>query len=217
MEAGFGYAPPIPDVFLPLGISFYSFQIIALAVDSYRDARSAPRSLSLYALFITFFPQLIAGPILRGPQLLPQLLEGARFSSQRRNRGLVLCAVGLIKKMVFADFLLGPFVNSIFAEPGIANAAFHWAAMYAFSFQIYFDFSGYSDMARGLALLMGFELPLNFEEPFLSRNPSELWRRWHITLSQWLRDYLYLPLGGNRSGAARTYLNLMLTMLLGGL
>jgi alginate O-acetyltransferase complex protein AlgI len=212
-----GWNPPVPDIFLPLGISFFSFQIIALAVDSYRQPEQPPPSPARYALFISFFPQLIAGPILRGPELLPQLARRSRPSTAQVRRGFWLLAAGLAKKTILADFLLSPFVDDVFGRPGVGNAAFHWVALYGFAFQIYFDFSGYTDMARGMGCLLGFDLPLNFREPYLSRNPAEFWRRWHMTLSRWLRDYVYIPLGGNRRGPGRTQLNLLLTMLLGGL
>ena len=212
-----GLDPPIPDIFLPLGISFFSFQIVALAVDTARRDGPAVASLSQYALYVSFFPQLIAGPILRGHELLPQLPGGGRIEPERTRRGIWLLASGVFKKSVMADFLLAPFADGVFGAPGLASAPFHLLAMYSFAFQIYFDFSGYTDMARGLACLLGFELPLNFREPYLSRDPAEFWRRWHITLSQWLRDYLYIPIGGNRGGSARMYVNLFLTMLLGGL
>jgi alginate O-acetyltransferase complex protein AlgI len=217
LEAGFGWSPPLPEIFLPLGISFYSFQIVALAIDAYRDPKRGLPPLSRYALFVSFFPQLIAGPILRGPELLPQLAVGGQQTPERRRRGAWLIGSGLVKKVVFADFLLSEYVDTVFGSAGVASAAFHWVAMYAFAFQLYFDFSGYTDMARGLALLLGFELPFNFREPYLSRNPSEFWQRWHMTLSRWLRDYLYIPLGGNRRALARTLANLLVTMVLGGL
>jgi len=217
LTSALGWTPPVPDVVLPLGISFYSFQIVALAVDTYRDRAAPVVRLSRYALFVCFFPQLIAGPILRGWQLLPQLELGGQRTPERTRRGLWLLVSGLFKKVMVADFLLAPFVDLIFASPGVASAPYHWLAVYSFAFQIYFDFSGYTDMARGLGLLLGFELPLNFREPYLSRDPAEFWRRWHMTLSQWLRDYLYIPLGGNQKGAGRTHINVLLTMLLGGL
>lgn len=212
-----GWQPPVPDIALPLGISFYSFQIIAVAVDTYRGNLAPIRSLSRYTLFICFFPQLIAGPIVRGDELIPQLERGPALSPERNRRGVWLIACGLTKKIVFADYLLAPFVNAVFASPDNAPAPMLLVAAYSFAFQIYFDFSGYSDIARGLGLLLGFELPFNFKEPYLSRDPSEFWSRWHITLSSWLRDYLYIPLGGNRGTPASTSRNLMLTMLLGGL
>ena len=217
LRAGFGFEPPLPEIFLPLGISFYSFQILALTIDCYRGNIEPPRSLGRYALFVSFFPQLIAGPILRGSDLLPQLARGGRTSPERTRRGLWLLASGMTKKVVLADFLLSGYVNDVFSVPEVGGVPIHLVALWSFAFQIYFDFSGYTDMARGLALLMGFELPFNFLEPYLARNPAEFWRRWHITLSRWLGDYLYIPLGGNRRGMSRTYANLMLTMLLGGL
>ncbi len=205
------------NIVLPLGISFYSFQIIALAVDTYRRHVEPPDGLARYTLFVTFFPQLIAGPILRGSEFLPQLESGGTTTRARTQLGIWLIACGLLKKVVFGDYLLAPFVNEVFANPGIAPATVHLIAVYSFAFQIYFDFSGYTDIARGLAAVLGYDLPLNFKEPYLSRNPTEFWRRWHITLSTWLRDYLYIPLGGNRFGTVGTYRNLFLTMLLGGL
>ena len=214
---GLGFSPRVPDFFLPLGISFYSFQILGLTIDCYRGNIQAPRSLARYALFVSFFPQLVAGPILRGAQLLPQLARGGERTPERTRRGVWLIASGVIKKVVFADFLLAFFVEQVFSVPNSSNAPFALIAVYSFAFQIYFDFSGYTDIARGVSCLLGYELPLNFMEPYLSRNPAEFWRRWHITLSQWLRDYLYIPLGGNRAGAVRTGINLLITMLLGGL
>ncbi len=212
-----GELHPAFDLILPLGISFYSFQILALAIDVYRGDAQVPASLRRYALFISFFPQLIAGPILRGSEFLPQLERGGATSLERDRRGLFLIAGGLAKKVVFGDFLLGPYVTEVFAHPDLASSPVLLVAAWSFAFQIYFDFAGYTDMARGMALLLGFELPRNFTEPYLSRNPAEFWRRWHMTLSRWLRDYLYIPLGGNRSGEPAMYRNLFLTMLLGGL
>ncbi|MDG2336036.1 MAG: MBOAT family O-acyltransferase [Myxococcota bacterium] len=213
----FDEATQVPDIFLPLGISFYSFQILALTIDTYRGERSSVPSLGRYALFISFFPQLVAGPILRGAEFLPQLERGGQIDPSRTRRGLWLLAVGLAKKVIMADYLLSGFVDLVFDVQGVQSPIFFWVALYSFAFQIYYDFSGYTDMARGIALLLGFEIPANFMEPYLSRNPTEFWRRWHITLSRWLADYLYIPLGGNRKGSARTLVNLMLTMLLGGL
>jgi len=216
-EGVIGQGLPLPEVLLPLGISFYSFQILALQIDSYRGEIEPPRSLTRYALFVSFFPQLIAGPILRGCEFLPQLERGGQCLPERTRRGLWLIASGLSKKIILGDYLLAPFVNSVYSNPGLGGAPIHLLATYSFAFQIYCDFSGYTDMARGMACLLGFELPLNFKEPYLSRSPVEFWRRWHITLSSWLRDYLYIPLGGNLRRRGRTYLNLLLTMLLGGL
>ena len=217
LAAGLGWTPDIPQIFLPLGISFYSFQIIALNVDIYRGVSPPVTSFARYSLFISFFPQLIAGPILRGSEFLPQLERGGVQSSSRTRRGLWLIASGIGKKVIFADFLLAPFVDTVFVGPETAWAPFHLIAVYCFAFQIYFDFSGYTDMARGIALLLGFELPLNFTEPYLSRSPAEFWQRWHITLSTWLRDYLFFSMGGASRGSTRASFNLFLTMLLGGL
>jgi alginate O-acetyltransferase complex protein AlgI len=204
------------DFVLPLGISFYSFEIISLSVDIYRRRIGCP-SLRDYVLFVTFFPHLIAGPIMRGSELLPQLDAGGVRTAARARRGAWLFAVGLAKKTIVSDYLLLPFVTEIFATPGAANGPVHLVAIYSFTFQIYFDFSGYTDMARGAACVLGFELPNNFAEPYLSRDIAEFWSRWHVTLSRWLRDYLYVPLGGSRHGPARTLGNLMFTMFLGGL
>jgi D-alanyl-lipoteichoic acid acyltransferase DltB (MBOAT superfamily) len=162
-----GLTPPAVDLLLPLGISFYSFQIIALSIDAHRGEIEAPRSFGRYLLFVSFFPQLIAGPILRGREFLPQLSRGGQFSSERTRRGLWLIASGLTKKVILGDFLLAPFVNDVYGNPGIASAPVHLIATYSFAFQIYFDFSGYTDMARGMACLLGFELPYNFKEPYL--------------------------------------------------
>lgn len=216
LSTGFGWTPSVPDIFLPLGISFYSFQIIALNVDIYRRNIEPVESFGRYALFISFFPQLIAGPILRGHEFLGQLERGGTMNRARTRRGLWLISSGLVKKVLLADFLLAPFIDDVFALPEIGSAPFQLIAVYSFAFQIYFDFSGYSDIARGLALLFGFELPLNFEEPYLSKNPSEFWRRWHITLSRWLRDYIFVLASDGRSWL-RGVGAVFITMFLGGL
>jgi alginate O-acetyltransferase complex protein AlgI len=185
---------PVPDILLPLGISFYSFQIVSFAVDSYREDGPPVPGLADYALYIAFFPQLIAGPILRGKELLPQIAAGMDRTPERTRRGLWLLASGIGKKVLLADFLLAPFADEVFGAPGVGNARFHWVGVYAFAFQIYFDFSGYTDMARGIGLLFGYELPENFHEPYLSRSPQEFWQRWHMTLSRWLSLYLFVPI-----------------------
>lgn len=216
LRGAFGAEPRLPNIALPLGISFYSFEVISISVDVYKRRFPPPR-FDRYLLFVTFFPHLIAGPIMRGPELLPQLETGGERTPERSRRGVWLFARGLAKKAICADYLLLPYVTEAFTTPGAMAGPSLLVATYSFAFQIYFDFSGYTDMARGLACVMGFELPQNFAEPYLSRDPSEFWRRWHMTLSRWLRDYLYVPLGGNRRGRFRTYVNLMITMLLGGL
>jgi alginate O-acetyltransferase complex protein AlgI len=208
--------PQLAEILLPLGISFYTFHAISYMVDVYRGRVAAHRNFFDVALYLAFFPQLVAGPITRASQFLPQLASPRRPSAPAAERALMLVALGLFKKVVCAD-VLGEYVDQVFnalgAQPGVNLAL----AAYAYAFQIYFDFSGYSDMAIGLAALLGFELPINFRLPYVAENPAEFWRRWHISLSTWLRDYLYISLGGNRRGRGRTYANLMLTMVLGGL
>lgn len=201
---------------LPLGISFYTFHMLSAMIDAYRGVWLKPVSFQRWCLYVTFFPHLIAGPILRPGQLIDQLGELSPLTGANFRLGGMIFAGGLIKKIIFADNL-APIADSAFAAPSQLDAISAWIGTLAFAFQIYFDFSGYSEMAIGLALLFGVSLPRNFLYPYISRSPTEFWRRWHITLSLWLRDYLYISLGGNRRGTARTYLNLGLTMLLGGL
>jgi len=219
---------PVPDILLPLGISFYTFQIISLSADLYGGDEGEDAlplgGFGRYLLFVSFFPQLIAGPILRGREFLPQLARGAQRTPERSRRGRWLIASGVAKKVLVADFLLAPFVESVFSMPGVGNASFHWVALYAFSFQLYFDFSGYTDIARGLALMIGYELPENFREPFLSRSPQEFWLRWHMTLSRWLRLYLFTPIahalmlrGGPRWDGPAVPVAQLLTMAVCGL
>lgn len=205
------------NVLLPLGISFHTFQGISYTVDVYRRQIAAVRSFRDYALFVAFFPQLAAGPIVRAVEFLPQMATPPTPSAQQVAEGLHLFLIGLFKKLVIADQLDVLFVSPVFANPGAFDAAAHrWAAV-AWAAQIYCDFSGYSDMAVGIAKWFGFELPRNFDLPYLAANITDFWRRWHVSLSAWLRDYLYFPLGGSRRGAARTYLNLMVLFVLCGL
>lgn len=209
-------APAILAVTVPLGVSFYTFHAISYIVDTYRGVRPPTDSFGDYALYVAFFPQLIAGPITRWGFFGPQLAERPHVGWQRVDAALFLLAVGFVKKVACAD-VLGGFVDQVYARPGASSPIEHWVALYAYAFQIYFDFSGYTDIAMGVAGLLGFRLPENFRHPYLAENPSEFWRRWHVSLSTWLRDYLYVALGGNRDGRVRTYVNLFLTMLLGGL
>ncbi len=205
------------EVVLPLGISFHTFQSISYVVDVYRGQQSAIASFPDYALFISFFPQLVAGPIVRAREFFGDLYNWSRPSAEAIQRGTVRFLTGLIKKMVFADrfaLVADPYFSNVTAQPGMINA---WSATFAFALQIFFDFSGYTDMAIGLAAILGFRFPENFARPYLADSITEFWRRWHMSLSRWLRDYLYIPLGGNRYGLARMYRNLMITMLLGGL
>lgn len=203
------------DIILPVGISFYTFQTMSYTLDIYRRQMRATRSFLDFATFVAFFPQLVAGPIERASRLLPQIEAPRILTRAGLESGLWLAAWGLFKKCVVADNL-AVLVDGAFGAPA-ANGAVALLALYAFAFQIYCDFSGYSDIARGLARLMGIELMVNFDNPYFALNPKDFWARWHISLSSWLRDYLYIPLGGNRKGRRRTYINLALTMLLGGL
>jgi alginate O-acetyltransferase complex protein AlgI len=211
------YHPPAWNIILPVGISFYTFASLSYTIDVYRREIRADCSLLDYALFVAFFPHLVAGPIVRASVLLPQIAEPRSVSRDQLGWGLVLVCIGLCSKVVLADTVFAPIVDQVYAQPGIFGAIDTWAAALGFSGQIYFDFSGYSLCAIGLALCFGFAFPDNFRQPYAARGFSDFWRRWHITLSTWLRDYLYVPLGGNRHGEWRTYRNLMLTMLIGGL
>jgi alginate O-acetyltransferase complex protein AlgI len=210
---------PFVNIILPLGISFFTFQQIAYLVDVMRGAK-VERDIVSYTLFVSFFPHLIAGPLVHHAEMIPQFKRGRTGrSSVLAARGLAIFAAGLFKKVVIADNL-AQFVSPVFAHldaGGGVTTSWAWLATLAYTLQIYFDFSGYSDMAVGLALLFGIRLPVNFRSPYKATSIIEFWRRWHITLSRFLRDYLYIPLGGNRLGEQRRYLNLLVTMLLGGL
>jgi alginate O-acetyltransferase complex protein AlgI len=208
--------PVVLRIVLPVGVSFYTFQSISFVIDVYHRELKAPRSLLNYAAYVSLFPQLVAGPIERAKHLLPQVLEKRTLTREKFYEGSYLIFWGLFKKVFIADNL-ARIVDPIFATGYQASGAEVVVATYAFAFQIYADFSGYTDIARGTAKLLGFELMLNFNLPYFATNPSDFWRRWHISLSSWLRDYLYKSLGGNRKGNVRTYVNLILTMLLGGL
>ena len=213
---GSEWSPPMMDIFLPLGISFYSFQMMAYVIDTHRGTCQTIRNPLKMFLFIAFFPQLIAGPIVRANELIGQLSTKQRFRADHFLRGLDLIIVGAFKKVIIAD-QLAPFVDKIYAAPqGLGTGAL-MLGVYAYAIQIYCDFSGYTDIGRGCARCLGYKLPRNFTRPYLACNIAEFWRRWHMTLSSWLRDYLYIPLGGNRQSVWRTHLNLMITMTLGGL
>ena len=215
--AGFVYVPPEWNIILPVGISFYTFQTMAYSLDVYLRRAEPTRSLLDFSLFVTFFPQLVAGPIVRPSQLVPQFAEPKRATQRQFYWGLGLMTIGLFQKVVLADAFLAPAVDPVFDTAGKVQALDAWVSVLAFSGQIFFDFSGYSTIAVGSALCLGFALPNNFLSPYAAIGFSDFWRRWHISLSTWLRDYLYIPLGGNRRGNIRTYVNLMVTMLLGGL
>ena len=205
------------DVILPAGISFYTFQTLSYIIDVWRGAAPAERNFVRFAGFVSFFPHLVAGPLTRHHQLIPQLARIAETGIDPRWRaGILLFCVGLCKKVLLAD-RLGNLVDPLLAPPMELDAARAWLALGGYALQIYFDFSGYSDMAIGLGRLFGIELPQNFNSPYKATSPSDFWRRWHMTLSAWLRDYLYITLGGNRCSPARRRVNLMVTMILGGL
>lgn len=204
------------DILLPVGISFFTFKTMSYTIDVYRGRLRACRSAWRYAMFVSFFPELVAGPIVRASVFLPQMERPIRIEWSRVTSGLRIILLGITKKMLIAD-RLASYVDVVFANPGSFSQGAVAAGVVAYSIQIYCDFSGYSDMAVGIARIIGFDLPMNFDMPYLSRSVTEFWRRWHITLSEWLRDYLYIPLGGNRRGRLRTYVNLLITMLLGGL
>jgi alginate O-acetyltransferase complex protein AlgI len=220
VEALGGFGRTTLNIVLPIGISFYTFTQIAYLVDSYKR-EVEERSFSSYVLFVTFFPHLIAGPVLHHKEMMPQFANPAtyRFDWLKITLGALLFAIGLRKKVVFADSV-APWSNEIFnaaakgAAPDLWSA---WGGALAYTLQIYFDFSGYSDMAVGLGLMFGIKLPINFDSPYRSTSIVDFWRRWHMTLSRFLRDYLYIPLGGNRHGEFNRYRNLFITMLLGGL
>lgn len=206
------------NVALPLGISFYVFQVLSYQIDVVRGVSKEATSFKTFCLFISFFPHLVAGPIMRSSELLPQierLFEGRKKRVRLISYGLGLFLLGLFKKVVLADSI-SPFVDDIFTY-GPENSAWAWLGAVLFSFQIYLDFSGYSDMAIASAYLLGIKLPTNFKTPYLSRGPREFWQRWHITLSRWIRDYLYIPLGGNRGNIARAAITIVLTMAIAGL
>jgi alginate O-acetyltransferase complex protein AlgI len=207
---------PLLSIIAPIGISFYTFEAINYVVDVYRGRVRAEHSLANFLLFILFFPHLVAGPIVRARDFLPQIRRRKRWDWLRVQMGVRYFLMGLFKKWVIAD-RMALLVNPVFAHPGDYRASAVWTAVFAYSLQIYGDFSGYTDMAIGCAHLLGYRLAKNFDMPYLSTNITEFWRRWHISLSSWLRDYLFIPLGGSRGGRWKTYRNLLITMTLGGL
>lgn len=204
-------------LFLPAGISFFTFQSLSYTIDVYRNELKPLNNMLDYAFFVTFFPQMVAGPIVRAADFLPQIRRELLVTREDFGRGVFLICTGLFKKAVISDYISANFVDRVFEQPDLYTGFENLMGVYGYAMQIYCDFSGYSDMAIGIALLMGFKFPVNFNSPYQSLSITEFWRRWHISLSSWLRDYLYIPLGGNRNGRLMTYRNLMLTMLLGGL
>lgn len=208
---------PLLAIILPVGISFFTFQAISYVVDVYRGAIKARQDPVAVLLYISFFPQLVAGPIVRAADFLPQLDAKPSLSRAMVGFGLALCALGLFKKMVVANYLAVDLVDPVFLDPTAYSSLVVLMGVYGYAVQIYCDFSGYSDIAIGTAALLGYRFKPNFNQPYRASTLQDFWRRWHMSLSQWLRDYLYIPLGGSRHGTAKTYRNLFLTMLLGGL
>ena len=207
----------IENIFLPIGISFYTFQTISYSIDVYRGHVKPVNNILDFAFYVSFFPQLVAGPIVRASDFVPQIYRKYEVSREDMSRALFLILSGMVKKILIADYLGANFVGGVFDDPAKYTGFQNLMAIYGFALQIYGDFSGYTDIAIGIALLLGFRLPLNFNSPYKAINITDFWRRWHISLSSWLRDYLYIPLGGNRKGKFNTYRNLIITMILGGL
>lgn len=205
------------DIFLPVGISFFTFQSLSYTIDVYRKEIEPLTNLLDYAFYVSFFPQLVAGPIVRARDFIPQIRRPLFVSKEMFGRGVFLIVGGLFKKAVISDYISVNFVERIFDNPTLYSGVENLMGVYGYALQIYCDFSGYSDMAIGIALLLGFRFNINFDSPYKSASITEFWRRWHISLSSWLRDYLYISLGGNRKGKIRQYINLIITMFLGGL
>ncbi len=205
------------DIALPIGISFFTFRSVSYIVDVYRGKIAPVERLIDYVFFLSFFPPLVAGPIVRATELVPQIRRRPEVTDSMFAGGLFLLMTGVFKKVVLSDYISSNFVDRIFDAPSLYTGFENLMGMYGYTLQIYCDFSGYSDMAIGIALLLGFRFPANFDSPYQSASITEFWRRWHITLSFWLRDYLYIPLGGNRVPLWRNYFNLFITMVIGGL
>jgi D-alanyl-lipoteichoic acid acyltransferase DltB (MBOAT superfamily) len=213
----FGSSFDISRIILPVGISFYTFQTISYTVDVYRKKLKPVKNIVDFGFYVSFFPQLVAGPIVRAAEFIPQLYQKFKLTRQEFGHAIFLILSGLVKKMLISDYISINFVDRVFDAPLSFTGFENLMAVYGYSIQIYCDFSGYTDIAIGIALLLGFRLPVNFNSPYKAMNITDFWRRWHISLSSWLRDYLYIPLGGNKKGKIRMYINLMITMLLGGL
>ncbi|MBX7125392.1 MAG: MBOAT family protein [Cyclobacteriaceae bacterium] len=213
--AGIAYQPL--DIFLPVGVSFFTFQSLSYTIDIYRGTLKPVDNIFDYAFFVSFFPQLVAGPIVRASDFLPQINQPTVVTREMFGKGVFLIVTGLFKKAIISNYISLNFVDRIFDAPSLYTGLENLFGVYGYALQIYCDFSGYSDMAIGIALLLGFRFCLNFDSPYQSSSITEFWRRWHMSLSTWLRDYLYISLGGNRHGKLRTYFNQFITMVLGGL
>lgn len=207
----------VSEIILPVGISFFTFQTISYTVDIYRNKVKPISNIFDFGFYVSFFPQLVAGPIVRASEFVPQLYNDYRLSKSELGHALFLILAGLFKKMIISDYISINFVDRVFQSPLTYSGFENLMALYGYSLQIYCDFSGYTDIAIGVAMTLGFRLPLNFNSPYKAVNLTDFWRRWHISLSKWLRDYLYIPLGGNRKGKLRRHINIFVTMVLGGL
>ncbi len=214
---GISYQPLPLDIVLPVGISFYTFQTLSYTLDVYREKIKPGHSFLDYALYVSFFPQLVAGPIVRANDFLPQCEQPRKADLNQLGWGLSLLTIGLFMKVILADTIFAPVVDQVYANPKMFGNLETWVAIFSFSGQIFCDFGGYSTCAIGIALCLGFVLPDNFKSPYAALGVRDFWQRWHISLSTWLRDYLYISLGGNRGSQLKTSINLMLTMLIGGL
>lgn len=207
----------VDNIILPVGISFFTFQTISYSVDVYRNKIKPVTNILDFGFYVSFFPQLVAGPIVRASEFIPQIYKKYQVSKTEFGLSIFMIINGLLKKLFISDFIAVNLIDNVFSEPMRYSGLENLLALYAYSMQVYADFSGYTDIAIGVALLMGFRLPVNFNSPYKAQHVGEFWKRWHISLSTWLKDYLYIPLGGNKHGEIRTNINLMLTMLLGGL
>jgi D-alanyl-lipoteichoic acid acyltransferase DltB (MBOAT superfamily) len=207
----------ISYIILPVGISFFTFQSLSYTIDVYRKKMSPVKNIIDFGFYVSFFPHLVAGPIVRASVFIPQIYQKYNLTNREFSHSLFMISKGLIKKILISNFIAINFIDRVFDAPALYSGFENLMAIYGYGLQIYCDFSGYTDIAIGVALILGFRLPINFNSPYKAANITDFWKRWHISLSQWLKDYLYISLGGNRKGKVRTYINLMLTMLLGGL
>ncbi|MGQ9846249.1 MAG: MBOAT family O-acyltransferase [Bacteroidales bacterium] len=217
INSWFGTSFDVSTIILPVGISFYTFQTMSYTIDVYRRKIKPIKNIIDFGFYVSFFPQLVAGPIVRASEFIPQLFQKYQLTKAEFSHALFLIINGLIKKMLISDYLSINFVDRVFDNPSAFSGVENLLAVYGYAIQIYCDFSGYTDIAIGVALILGFRLPINFNSPYKASNVTDFWRRWHISLSSWLRDYLYISLGGNRKGRIRQNINLLITMLLGGL
>jgi len=213
----FGTSFDISKIILPIGISFFTFQTISYSIDVYRGKTRPVKNILDFGFYVSFFPQLVAGPIVRASEFIPQLYRSFDLTRREWGHAVFLIVNGLVKKVLVSDYIAVNFLDNVFASPELFSGFENLIAIYGYGLQIYCDFSGYTDIAIGVALLLGFRLPVNFNSPYKAQNITDFWRRWHISLSRWLRDYLYISMGGNRKGRIRTNINLLMTMLIGGL